>query len=82
MLGPELVDDMEEGKELKKSKLLTQFQNGLQVFPVQSRNFFSEIRALELRDEKLTVSQLKQGDGELVQTPRGATDQFHQRDTF
>ncbi|KAI2492614.1 hypothetical protein MHU86_21928 [Fragilaria crotonensis] len=58
MLGPEVLDDMEEGEELKQSKLLTQFHNRLQVFR-SNRIKVSEIRALELSNEKLTVSQLK-----------------------
>jgi hypothetical protein len=58
MLGPEVLDDMEEGEELKQSKLLTQFHNRLQVFRSNCIKV-SEIRALELSNEKLTVSQLK-----------------------
>jgi hypothetical protein len=58
MLGPEVLDDMEEGEELKQSKLLTQFQNRLQAFR-SNRIKVSEIRALELSNEKLTVLQLK-----------------------
>jgi hypothetical protein len=58
MLGPEVLDDTEEGEELKQSKLLTQFENRLQVFR-SNRIKVSEIRALQLPNEKLTVLQLK-----------------------
>jgi hypothetical protein len=58
MLGPEVLDDMEEGEELKQSKLLTQFENRLQVFRFNHIKV-SEIRALQLPSEKLTVLHLK-----------------------
>jgi hypothetical protein len=75
VLGPDLLDDMEENEKLKQFKLLTQVENGLQIFRSNHRNV-SEIRGLEMPHEKKTVR-----DGDLV-LRRRETQQFQKQHPF